>query len=843
MDEGRLRLVVGLVGMALLAATWGGLMWAQHRAVERAFQSAVEEPVLIPSAVPRGQPKAPSTRPPGRQSGRSDQRRESTHDSIERVRIRRRLEERLSSAVGPAKVALLEQLLKFDSDLGKALLANQEHGAAERAYGSAQRAAQDLWQARAKVSGQGQWESLPISVRERVEDENPGAGLERRLQAVGALIASGDFLPPEAQAIEELLPDLHARWALASLDSRREEGLKRLRQVLHRTRSESIRTHARDSLRETIRRAFDATDFSAVLDLCAFYVADLVPAQGAKVDPFFTELKSSLEKAGEHFSASAPMKRIFVKSLLADLFGADPEGAAARQEVLDRGFSLIESLPTSEMSRATMLAPSGLPGRGIHRIDNATESHLMIFYKGPETFFARVNPMRRGSLVLKDGTYAVAVVVTQDAVRPFRGQLVFRTDAMHSRYYIEHSGGRSPDVGWFQAPNGAPTQGEYTLLRVPTGTDSAVARKCVGEVPEEPSKEGDRTSIDSLIRALAAPSPEATQALRKLTLHRQDRRAFGAVVAAARSTNDLGLACQAVELLPVFRRTFDVASVLTQIVEDHASPALVGQALRSAACGGLPDPGLVYRRAIGHRDPAVRKQAVKLLSEPKGPLTTGQVEPLLQAVHQGDPDGPLRLLAVRGLALRGSALGVDPLATMLASSVPKERSSAASLLGHQYRGHPRAEALLLARLKVESETRVEGDLLRILAGLGSRGLVAILKGMLEGTDKRRKSSALFHTYYWTGPPEAFESMLVDLVKAGGDMADRATERLTQWKRDSSLAPLRLMLADTANEGRRRKALHWLEDWAGDPRLKGLLEPHKADARIGTAVKGLLGGPR
>ncbi|MBV9463209.1 MAG: hypothetical protein JO317_03175, partial [Verrucomicrobiae bacterium] len=215
-----------------------------------------------------------------------------------------------------------------------------------------------------------------------------------------------------------------------------------------------------DALRKAIQEADRKKDFETLLNVTGFYVAE-VGTPGSS-DPFRETLRSILPKTAESMKASEPMKRIFLLSLIADVFAGEPEGERARQSAMDVG-SKVMAGAKEEQAKSDQVLPSNLGGLSVLSIDNATPYHMLVFYDGPEKFFVRFNPFRRGSVVLRDGKYTTGVIVTDASIEPYRSQSSHASEHQVSSYIIQSS--NSPNRPAFGMPSQA--SGDYKLLRAP----------------------------------------------------------------------------------------------------------------------------------------------------------------------------------------------------------------------------------------------------------------------------------------------------------------------------------------------------------------------------------------
>jgi hypothetical protein len=99
----------------------------------------------------------------------------------------------------------------------------------------------------------------------------------------------------------------------------------------------------------------------------------------------------------------------------------------------------MQSLPSKELAKPDLILPSTLAGHTGLAVENSTPHHLMIFLNGPVQCFVRLNPYRRGSVVVPDGHYVTAVVVTADEVVPLRAESDYRSEWQQTRYFIRSS--------------------------------------------------------------------------------------------------------------------------------------------------------------------------------------------------------------------------------------------------------------------------------------------------------------------------------------------------------------------------------------------------------------------
>ncbi|MBI3829260.1 MAG: hypothetical protein HY291_07075 [Planctomycetes bacterium] len=306
------------------------------------------------------------------------------------------------------------------------------------------------------------WTGVPAELRERIEKKtkDPPQQLAELMQAA----TTGEYTPdfPGKEALVDQHATATARNGIAMLEDSPGVAYSALREVLRRAPKSTAAEEVRQALFKAIRKARDEKNFSKLYQHAGVFIGELGRAIPAE---FREELAGCLQTAADYYKNGAPMSRAFMLSLLADVLAGDPRGQAAADEALRLGFEAVAKIPMETPHKPDLTLPSTLSGYSIVGLDNATEYHLMVFYDGPEKFFARINPYRRGSAVLKDGAYTTAVIVTSESVRPYRAQVNYQKEYAQHRYVIVAEGERNnPNyhrLGDFL--------GDYTLLRTPSG--------------------------------------------------------------------------------------------------------------------------------------------------------------------------------------------------------------------------------------------------------------------------------------------------------------------------------------------------------------------------------------
>lgn len=275
-----------------------------------------------------------------------------------------------------------------------------------------------------------------------------------------------------ATEVERLLWGVRAREAIARND------LAQTRRVL-RSAPRELAVPVVAHLLDRIRRARATSDWGGLYSLGGFYVAELGTDAPASV---CDELVSCLAAATEAFvQAGQRMKRVFLLSLMADVRKGTAEGARLRELALRLAFEAVADIQSSpEPRHADRELPSGLVGHSVAAVVNACEIPLLLVYDGPERFYVRVDPMRRGCIVLRDGAYQVAVVGAQEDLRPYRGRETYAERYGCVTYYVQRSDQPAPDPAAIRGFFGA-----WHLMRTPDGGRYRIADAELGLVARD----------------------------------------------------------------------------------------------------------------------------------------------------------------------------------------------------------------------------------------------------------------------------------------------------------------------------------------------------------------------
>jgi hypothetical protein len=322
-----------------------------------------------------------------------------------------------------------------------------------------------LWMEKMRQADFDPWPQVPKEILEQVQKKIPNADEQGKRTELERLIRNGTWIPP-APGIEEVrnvLPELYARWGVCQLTTNRNEALTRMRHLLRKDLKSDAAKRIIVALREAIRTANSRKDFQALFELTGYYVAEVgTPESG---DTFRGELKDCLQNAAQDFAKTSEMKHIFMLGLLADAYPDDPEGKKAREQAMKRGVEIVAKRHPSLEASKNELLPFGFNGTSTVAINNGTSYHIMIFFEGSESFYVRLNPYRRGSVVLKDGDYNTSVICTSDSVTPYRDRTTFKTNYMLRNYIIDTPGSKSETPDFLLES----LMGGYVLLRTPPG--------------------------------------------------------------------------------------------------------------------------------------------------------------------------------------------------------------------------------------------------------------------------------------------------------------------------------------------------------------------------------------
>jgi hypothetical protein len=378
------------------------------------------------------------------------------------------------------------ELLHVQVAYGTHLGNNNEFARGEEILEAAARTtAVAIWAAEWNGPNYDGWKDVPPDVLKTINATNPGAEESVRREAAKSFAMKGAFPIPQAEAVMSSLQlvklngaKADANQGMQQLQSSREDAFRLLRGVLRRCPGTEPANIVMAGLQSEIRRANGQREYAALNDLLGFYVAEVgSPPPG---DPFREELKRILRESADRHR-DEPMVRVFLLSLLADAVTDDPSSGVAREEAMNAGLQMILTMPGQPMGKPAREIPSGMSGLSVLVIENQTRHHLLFFAEGRERFYVRLNPFRRGSVVLEDGTYEVAVVVTGPGVRPYRGKCDYQSVTQFTGYYIVETDSKGREIP-VDAEELKKVTGDYALLRTPPGTGPFVVHPDLGPV-------------------------------------------------------------------------------------------------------------------------------------------------------------------------------------------------------------------------------------------------------------------------------------------------------------------------------------------------------------------------
>ncbi len=342
-----------------------------------------------------------------------------------------------------------------------------------------------LWQCCVDTPGFDPWPSVPPSVREGIDGATGPGGkpaaaspeAERRQKLIAHY--RGDFVHIPLGELEPLRAVLHqvlARWALVNVTSNPEDAFTLMREVLRESPNAELRAELANTLRFRTARSGKAGDFNQFYLLAGFYASEVgLPAAG---DPFRAEFRSGLEAAAESFRVGGRMKRIFILSLLAQCFPDESVGQRARSEAFAAAFDAVSTVPAQSVAPATL--PTTLSRHSVELINNSTDHHLLLFYRSAnEAISVHQWPWRRGTVVLPDGEYEIAVLSPAASIRPFRGKGRFESGMRISNYVISTSGGKN-DGRNDEARSTVAATGDYKLLYAPAAVGAIAVEPRLG---------------------------------------------------------------------------------------------------------------------------------------------------------------------------------------------------------------------------------------------------------------------------------------------------------------------------------------------------------------------------
>ncbi|MBI5623034.1 MAG: hypothetical protein HY924_04565 [Elusimicrobia bacterium] len=383
--------------------------------------------------------------------------------------------ERVDGARAKNAASRLAALLEDDADRAAA---EKRFGAAHGLLSMAESQVKEAWNKRAFGAPPDLWTGVAPEAASRIRAGfAPGVEQSNELSR-GVMVDDGASSPLlEVRRLAGKRQAVDFDWAVDEVSKDPEQGLRKLRVGLRLGPAPEARARAETAVRAGLKVAIAKDELGRLVDLAAFLISEFGgPAPG---DPFHGELLTSLQAAAKEYEASEVTRSIFILSLIADAFPAEEAGRTAREEAGVKGLAFFQKTSERESSGRPM-GPSGLAGLSVVSVENATEHHILIFYDGPERFFLRLNPYRRASAALRDGTYGVGVLASADEIVPYRARTPYQGSRVLHRYVIEIRGSASGQKVVY------PASGDWVLLRVPPGQAGLAADPRTGQVSVSP---------------------------------------------------------------------------------------------------------------------------------------------------------------------------------------------------------------------------------------------------------------------------------------------------------------------------------------------------------------------
>ncbi|MCC6737491.1 MAG: hypothetical protein IT452_00480 [Planctomycetia bacterium] len=292
---------------------------------------------------------------------------------------------------------------------------------------------------------------------------------QMRLECLRRLLSDGRWIPPHPAVarIRAALPDLYGRLGAKLIADRRfGEAEWRMRAAIRADRNGPGAQACVGALEDGIRKAAAAKDLASLVWLTGFLIAELGSPRAAFADDF----RRAVTTAADGLTRE-PIRRIFMLSLLCDAFPDTREAYAARDEILARGLEFAKQAP-EQKDDMELSAPTGTKDVAAASIENATGYFIFVFYEGPERFFVRLDPWRKGTALLRPGSYMVGVVATEASIRPYHTKRALGEKTYWAQYVVVNEGEKRRDL-----LGGSQATGDYRILRTLPGVTIGVDAK------------------------------------------------------------------------------------------------------------------------------------------------------------------------------------------------------------------------------------------------------------------------------------------------------------------------------------------------------------------------------
>jgi tetratricopeptide (TPR) repeat protein len=342
------------------------------------------------------------------------------------------------------------------------------------------RTAAEVWESMLKDPDFDPWSLVTADVVNDIKEAFPSEASEgERRVLLGEKARDRAYPIPlsELPPVRERINQVDGRFGLLTFSSNSDHAITMLRRAVRGTKTGRYRAEIAEGLKTLIRQSRDTEDFDALYELAGFYASEI--GVSAKGDPFREEFRTSIEGAAESFRERSRMKYVFLLTVLAKGYPDERVGLQAREEALRLAFEEVSGVK-SDSDLSGDYTASGLPGLSVFVVENSTSYHLLTFFRGPESFFVDCYPYRRGSIVLQDGKYEMAVLSPSGGITPYHGQVTLTSEAVKSVYTIHKS-----DEEDSQPLGGSSALGSYTVLHAPDELRDLKIDSRTGEVKRD----------------------------------------------------------------------------------------------------------------------------------------------------------------------------------------------------------------------------------------------------------------------------------------------------------------------------------------------------------------------
>lgn len=699
------------------------------------------------------------------------------------------------------KVEMLEMKLVLGTLAAEGVFRSRPKAAASMIR-NLEQTARELWVERLERS-KDPTDMASQEAMDLVRAEHPHPTREEIISALRQYVHDGRLVPPPLRELRERLPKINVAQGIRELRETYtvENGVVRLREVLRGPDAETFRDTIKDGVRSALEKAAKDEAFDHVERLAGFYVSEFAPGPD---DSFRTRLKSLLESALTKVSEEgSERQRFFLLSLMADLFRGEATGDTAREEAVQAARDLARTL-TPQSPRNSLKLPCSLRGMSVIRLENATQYHLLAFFDGPETFFVRLSPQRRGSVVLKNGEYETVVVVTKDDVKAYRGKRKYEGETSFDRFVVEVR-----ETGKDSRTDGVHSTGAFTLLRTPLGVERATV------AAEAEGKEEKRPKPTPLEKALADVDStnmrDVRKAIDELSKHRRDERAYKALRDVALNLDDCNLRSFALEKLMPFRGHFDVKSVWIDRLTNDPERSVKSMALRQFTRSGLVDSARPLMAMAIDPDKRTRYNVIEELKTYHDRVPVEVAEELLLTIRDTDPTQGHT--ALRTLGYFKSPKGREAITNILKSKDPKGLNNFGFAL-YGWKDDPETLKILIRAIRQHKDPRIKDQLAKLLNTFTFPEAYAEMERLLKDERRGEESSTLLALLKTDRPPTPTIADAVLKIAAREKrrhVEEYAIRVLCKW-RDPRVVPIIKACLAGKNQNLKDDLLRAMGDW-------------------------------